>query len=82
MIKQGRQEHISEHPAILGGVISVYNGKYFVEYSVSDVDKNTIAKVVDDMLANVPVFNMEYRVPEEELGEKYFKTEQKFLSIR
>ncbi len=77
VIKQGRQEHISEHPAILGGVISVYNGKYFVEYSISDVDKNTIAKVVDDMLANVPVFNMEYRVPEEELGEKYFKTEQK-----
>ncbi|NIA23119.1 MAG: hypothetical protein GWP03_03020 [Proteobacteria bacterium] len=76
VIKQGRQEHISEHPSVLGGVFSVYNGKYFVEYSISDIDKDTIAKVVDNMLANIPVFNMGYRVPEEKLGEKYFKTEQ------
>ncbi len=77
VIKQGRQEHISEHPSVFGGVFSVYNGKYFVEYSFSNIDKENIVSIVDKILSDVPIFNMKHRVPEEVLGEKHFKTEQK-----
>ncbi len=77
IIKQGKEEYITEHIEIKGGVFNVYNGKYFMEYAISDISKENLNKTVDYILNNEPVFDMEFKVPEMEIGEKEYKVEQK-----